>query len=137
MEALSFSDQLDTIDFVRVTQWLSTSYWSPGIQQAKVEKGAKNSTVTAGAFIDGQQVAFARVMSDTTRFAYLADVVVDESFRRRGIATALVEYLLQHPVLKDVEHWYLITQDAMAVYEPLGFHKFNNPNRTIMVMHRQ
>lgn len=134
--SLQFTDDLNQIDFAQVTQWLSKSYWSPGILQTIVEKGAQHSTVVVGVFIEGKQVAFGRAISDTTRFAYVADVIVDEAFRQQGIATALMNYLIQHPKLSQVEHWYLITKDAMAVYEPLGFNRFNHPERTVMVMHR-
>lgn len=134
--SLHFTDELNQIDFEHVTQWLSASYWSPGISQAIVEKGAHHSTVVVGVFIDGKQVAYGRAISDTTRFAYVADVIVDGAFRQQGIATALMNYLIHHPKLDQVEHWYLITKDAMAVYEPLGFNRFNHPERTVMVMHR-
>lgn len=136
MNGLSFSDQLADIDFARVSKWLADSYWSPGIGRNMVEQGASNSTVCVGAFIDGQQVAFGRVISDTTRFAYVADVVVAEAWRRRGIATQLMQYLLQHPRLAAVQNWYLITMDAQGVYAPLGFARYDPPNRTIMSLHR-
>ena len=101
--SLHFTDELNQIDFEHVTHWLSASYWSPGISQAIVEKGARHSTVVVGVFIDGKQVAYGRAISDTTRFAYVADVVVDEAFRQQGIATALMNYLIHHPKLDQVE----------------------------------
>lgn len=136
MTDIDISDQLEHFDFERITRWLAASYWSPGISQAAVEKGARSSTVVSGAFCNGQQIAFARVVSDTTRFAYVCDVIVDETFRQQGIATRLMDYLLHHPRLTEVEHWYLITRDAQAVYTPLGFQRYNPPDRTVMVLHR-
>ena len=136
MSALYFSDQLSDIDFARISAWLAASYWSPGISRERVEQGAAHSTVCVGAFIEGQQVAFGRVISDTTRFAYVCDVIVDEIWRQQGIATQLMQYLLQHPRLATVENWYLITMDAQGVYAPLGFTRYNPPNRTVMSLHR-
>lgn len=136
MSEPEFSDDVLRFDFARITTWLAASYWSPGITQARVEQGARHSTVAAGIFVDGLQVGFGRVVSDTTRFAYVCDVIVDENWRKRGLASALMRYLLQHPRLCQVEHWYLITADAQAVYAPLGFAEYRRSDRTLMSLHR-
>lgn len=136
MTGVSLSDRLDAFDLDAVTDWLAASYWSPGISRARVEQGARHSTVCAGAFADGRQIGFARVISDTTRFAYLCDVIVDTAWRGRGIGTRLTEYLLAHERLRTVENWYLITADAQEVYRPHGFAEFCRPDRTVMSLHR-
>lgn len=136
MSEPQFIDDLERLDFERITRWLAASYWSPGIERARVEQGARHSSVASGIFLDGQLVGFGRVVSDTTRFAYICDVIVDENWRRRGLASALVRHFLQHPRLKDVENWYLLTADAQAVYSPLGFAEYCRPDRTLMSLHR-
>ena len=116
------------MDFVRVTAWLAASYWSPGIAGDTVERGARHSAVVIGAFTpDGAQVGYARVVSDCTRFAYLADVIVDEAHRGRGIARAMMRYALDHPELATVRTWTLATNDAHGVYAPLGFRPIAEP----------
>ncbi|HVT80024.1 MAG TPA: GNAT family N-acetyltransferase [Phycisphaerae bacterium] len=114
-------DAILRVDFPAVTAWLAASYWSPGILQARVEQGARNSTLVIGTYRDGKQVAFARVVSDTTRFAYLSDVIVDAAQQGKGIARAMVQFALTHPALAGVEKWFLRTEDAHGVYAPLGF----------------
>lgn len=111
-----------TMDFARVTGWLAGSYWSPGIAREMVERGARHSALVIGAFMtDGTQVGFARVVSDCTRHAYLADVIVDGAHRGKGIGRAMIRYALTHPELATVKRWVLATADAQAVYAPLGF----------------
>jgi GNAT superfamily N-acetyltransferase len=114
-------DSLLRIDFAAVHVWLAASYWSPGISRQRVEQGARNSAVVIGAYLEGKQVGFARVVSDTTRFAYLSDVIVDAGHKGKGIGRAMVQFALSHPALAEVEKWFLRTEDAHGVYEPLGF----------------
>jgi len=119
---------LTNIDWSRVREWLSSSYWSPGITREQVERAARHSSLVLGAFKDGQQVAYLRVVSDKTRFAYLCDVWVEVSHRRRGLAQAMVRRAIEHPDYATVA-WVLVTADAHALYEPLGFRPLGEPQR--------
>lgn len=119
---------VDTMDFDRVVAMLETAYWSKGISKEEVIKGAENSALVVGAFVDGEQIAYARAISDKTRFGYVCDVFVDERFRKRGIGQALVKAIMSHPDLEDVYQWLLITGDAYGVYEKCGFHPLDRPN---------
>ena len=116
------------MDFARVQAWLAATYWTPGIARERVERAARNSALVLGAFTaDGTQVGFARVVSDKTRFGYFCDVVVDEAYRHRGLARAMVEYALAHPEFATVTTWTLATRDAHGVYTPLGFKPVTDP----------
>jgi len=116
------------MDFARVHAWLAATYWTPGIARETVERAARNSALLIGAFtLEGVQIGYARVVSDQTRFAYLCDVVVDEPYRRQGVAGAMVRFALDHPELAAVRTWTLATRDAHGVYEPLGFHPMTDP----------
>lgn len=110
------------VDFVRVHGWLSSSYWTPGIERERVERAAWNSALVLSAFApDGVQAGFLRVVSDRTRFAYLCDVWVDESHRGHGLARTMVRHAMEHPDFVTVSTWTLGTKDAQQVYAPLGF----------------
>jgi len=63
-------DSLARVDFDKVTAWLTATYWSPGIQKPEVIRGARNSTIVAGCYLDGAQVGYLRLVSDKTRFAF-------------------------------------------------------------------
>ena len=115
------SDDVDRIDFEIVHSWLASTYWSPGISRERVERAAKHSTLLVGVYEEDRQVGYLRVVSDTTRFAYICDVFVDESARKRGIAKAMVRYALSHPDHDAVDRWILATRDAHDVYRECGF----------------
>ncbi|WP_255988947.1 GNAT family N-acetyltransferase [Chitinolyticbacter albus] len=127
-----FDFDLAAMDWPRITGWLASSYWSPGISQRYVEQGARASTVVIGAFVDGVQVGYGRAVSDTVRFLYLADIYVDEAWRGRGIASELVRQLLAHPLLAQVASGYLLTGDAHALYRRFGFDTYPTPERFIL-----
>jgi GNAT superfamily N-acetyltransferase len=118
----------DNMDFVKVTIMLAGSYWSKGIKIDEVKKGAANSALVIGAFHGSEQIGYARVVSDKTRFAYILDVFVDERYRRNGIGQMMVNRILTHDSLKDVYQWLLITKDAHGVYGKSGFKELGNPD---------
>jgi N-acetylglutamate synthase-like GNAT family acetyltransferase len=117
------------MDFKRVTEMLATSFWSPGILDNEVIKGAQNSALVVGAFnSEDQQIGYARAISDKTRFAYILDVFVNEKYRKQGIGQAMVVHMMAHPEMKDVYQWLLITKDAHEVYQKVGFKITERPN---------
>jgi ribosomal protein S18 acetylase RimI-like enzyme len=120
-------DDIGRVDFERVHGWLSANYWSPGIVRWKVEQAAAHSAVVIGVYCGQVQVGYGRVVSDTTHFAYLADVHVDEPYRGHGIARAMVRFVQNHPLLKDAPHITLKTLDAHGVYAGVGFEPIADP----------
>jgi predicted N-acetyltransferase YhbS len=120
----------DEMDFIKITEMLTTAYWCKGIKIDEVKKGASNSALVVGAFLKSSaQIGFARVISDKTRFAYINDVIVDEAFQKQGIGQSMMKHILSHPELKDVYQWFLITSTAHGVYRKVGFRDLSNPER--------
>ena len=72
-------------------------------------------------FHQGKQMGFSRVITDYSEFASLWDVFIDESFRRKGVGKALMNYIFQHPNLKGIFRWFLMTEDAHGLYQKFGF----------------
>ncbi len=120
-------DDLTRIDFARVHEWLAATYWSPGIERRKVEQAARMSTLVIGAYRNEEQVGYARVVSDTVRFAYLADVYVDAAYRGYGLGRAIVRFAMEHPLLAEARSMLLATHDAHGVYAALGFEPLAHP----------
>src|ERR1700722_709635 len=118
-------------DFEAVHTWLAGTYWSPGISREQVERGARHSTIVVGAFEKetGAQAGFLRVVSDTTRFAWICDVFVDSAHRSKGLARQMVRFAVEHPDLVDVSRWILATRDAHDVYRSAGFGPLPEPSR--------
>ena len=90
---------IGSFDFDVVHRYLSeVAYWSPGISREKVERSATHS-LAFGLFHRGVQIGYARAITDTVSFAYLADVFVLPGRQRDGLGTWLVECVLAHPDL--------------------------------------
>lgn len=136
MQSIQYRAGCPAMDFEKVTAWLAASFWVQGITRAEVEKSAQNSGLVAGAFLpDGTQVAYARAISDKTRFAYVSDVYVDEAYRGQGIGRGILAYMMAHPDMADVYQWLLRTKDAHGVYQALGFGPITGAERWMEVWH--
>ncbi len=120
------SDDPARLDFDVVHGYLTRSYWSPGIAREAVERAARHS-LPFGLYDGGRQVGYARVVTDRTTFAYLADVFVLEAHRGRGLGVFLVESVLAHPDLQGLRRWLLATRDAHTLYARSGFRALAAP----------
>lgn len=78
-------------------------------------------SVCFGVFHEGKQIGFARVITDYSEFASIWDVFINEEHRRKGIGQALMQYLLDHPKLKGIFRWFLMTEDMHPLYLKFGF----------------
>jgi N-acetylglutamate synthase-like GNAT family acetyltransferase len=127
-EGYRISNDPSLLDRAMIHEFLSRSYWSPGISRALVERAIDHSLCFA-VYHEARQVGFARVVTDYASFAYLADVFVLEAHRRRGLARWLVQSILAHPGLATVRRFTLVTRDAQALYKACGFTDLAHPER--------
>jgi N-acetylglutamate synthase-like GNAT family acetyltransferase len=126
------------MDFDKITDMLKDAFWCIGIKKDEVIQGAQNSALLVGAFAnDNKQIGFSRVISDKTRFAYILDVIVDDNYRKQGIGQAMIKFILNHPDLKDVYQWLLITKDAHGVYQKVGFNTIACPSDWMEIRYKR
>lgn len=117
----TLSSDRDRIDIDRVHLFLAEeSYWARGVSKEFVARSLEGA-LAFGIYCRGEQVGFARVITDCTRLAYLLDVFIDQNHRGRGLGTWLAATVQTHPDLTSVTRWLLATADAHAVYERAGF----------------
>ena len=134
---LEFSTDRTRLDVTMIHAYLANeSYWVPGIARASVEKCIKNS-LCFGAYLDGRQIGFARLVTDFVRYAHLLDVFVLPEFRGRGIGKLLMEHILEHPELRTIVRYTLGTKDAHKLYAKYGFTAFANPERQMELLRPQ
>lgn len=123
----TISTDRQRLDIAAIHEFLTQSYWSPGIPVSVVERAIANS-ICFGLFHDGRQVGFARVVTDTATFAYLADVYVLDAHRGKGLSKWLMEVIMQHEDLQGLRRFMLATRDAHGLYRQFGFLPLANPS---------
>lgn len=134
MSAYEISTDPSRFDVTAIHAFLAQSYWSPGVPRSTIERAIANS-LCFGTLWQGQQVGFARVVTDRATFAYLCDVYVLEAHRGRGLAQELMNHVMRHPDLQGLRRMMLATSDAHGLYAKYGFTPLAAPDR-MMEVHR-
>jgi GNAT superfamily N-acetyltransferase len=128
MKPYNISTDATRLDVNAIHAFLASTYWSPGIPLATVRRAIENS-VCVGAYVQGKQVGFARVVTDKATFAYLADVYVLEEHRGNAVSKRMLECLFELQELQGLRRMLLVTRDAHALYEKFGFKALATPAR--------
>lgn len=128
------TDQAD-LDFEFIHQFISRSYWATGIPAQTLKKAIEHSLCFGVFDAAGQQIGFARVITDKATFAYLADVFIIESVRGRGISKWLIETIVNHSDLQGLRRIMLATRDAHGLYSQYGFSGIENPEMLMQIWH--
>lgn len=113
------SDDPEKIQPDRVCQLLGNSYWAKDRPRDRVKASIANS-LCFGVYADGRQIGFARCVTDFATVYWLADVIIDPAYRRRGLGKALVDAVVHHEKLAGCAG-ILATQDAHGLYAQYGF----------------
>jgi GNAT superfamily N-acetyltransferase len=121
------------LDVSTVYRFLSEqSYWARGRSRKLIERSI-NKSFCFGVYTENSgpvvQVGFARVISDYTTFAYLADVFILPAYQGQGLGKWLVSTILNHPEMQLVGRWALFTEDAQGLYQQFGFVNEQDPQR--------
>jgi GNAT superfamily N-acetyltransferase len=122
----ALSSDPNRLDLELIHAFLSTSYWSLGLPR-EVLLRAIDGSLCFGVYQGKSQVGFARVITDKATFAYLCDVFVLESYRGRGLGRWLMEAVVNHPDLRGLRRFVLVTRDAHGLYEQFGFRPLARP----------
>jgi GNAT superfamily N-acetyltransferase len=125
---IELDDDKQRLDVARIHGWLASSYWSPGIERGLVERAIAGSHCL-GAYRHGEQVGFARAITDHATFAWIADVWIDEASRGQGLGRRMVRWFIDHPDFAGIRRIGLTTADAHGVYAKLGFTALLRPDR--------
>lgn len=116
------STDLSRMDLDRVHHWLSTdAYWAMGRPREKVEEAARTS-LNIGVFAaDGEQVGYARVVTDGATFGWVCDVYVDRAHRGRGLGVRLAAEVVSRLEPLGLKRVMLATRTAHDLYARFGF----------------
>jgi len=123
------------LDLDVIHGFLTMSYWARGVPRETVARSMEHS-LCFGAFDEGRQIGFARVVSDRATFAYICDVFALESHRGSGVGKSLMAAIMSHPELLGLRRWTLFTRDAHGLYRQFGFGAAAHPERLMEVVDR-
>jgi predicted GNAT family acetyltransferase len=124
-----FSADPARLDRARVHELLSEhAYWATGrtreAQDAAIAVSRNYGIYTPA----GEQIAYARAVTDGVTFAWLADVIVDPAHRGRGLGTRLVDGALADLDALGLKRVLLkAAPEARAVYLRAGFAGLEEP----------
>jgi GNAT superfamily N-acetyltransferase len=120
-DGFELDDDRDRIDVDAVHSFLSEhAYWALGRPRERQHRLVRESARVLGLYREGEQVGFARAVSDANSIAYLADVYVLPEHRGRGLGLELVREMVERGPLAHVR-WILHTKDGHGLYAKLGF----------------
>ena len=123
------------LDMDTIVDMLTRAYWAVGRPREKTERAYQNSLVF-GVYDGDRQIGMARIITDTSIFAYLCDVFIHEDYRAQGLGKWLMQTIMEHPDLVDVRRWLLVTSDAHGLYEQFGFNTIEDPEHWMQVFRR-
>jgi GNAT superfamily N-acetyltransferase len=128
------STDRDRLSLDVIHSFLTNCYWAKGIPRDVVARSIAHA-LCFGVYDNHAQVGFARVVTDFATIAYLGDVFLLPSHRGRGLGKWLMECIVQHPALRNLRRWILLTRDAHRLYSQFGFTPLKAPER-YMELHR-
>ncbi|MFC1975444.1 GNAT family N-acetyltransferase [Chloroflexota bacterium] len=106
------------------------SYWAQGRSLAIVEKSIEHSLCFGMYDRAGEQIGFARVVTDYATFAWLCDVFILETHRGQNLGKWLIECIINYSDLQMPKRMLLATQDAHELYRRYGnFEELQNAER--------
>jgi N-acetylglutamate synthase-like GNAT family acetyltransferase len=115
--------------------FLKNSYWAKDISFEKVKSSIHNS-YCFGAFLNENQIGFARVITDFNSLAYLLDVFIINEFQNKGFGKQLLDSVFNDEKLSKIKKWILATNDAQALYKQYGFYILDNSSNKYMIRER-
>ena len=118
---LELTDDRSRVDLAQLLELYRATWWAHDRSQEQVKRALENSRPVITAWEGATLVGFARVISDLTFRATIWDVIVRPSHQGRGVGKALMDFVLNHPDLKSISMFLLLTKDKHSFYEGLGF----------------
>ena len=101
-----------------------SEWWSTGRTPAETKKVVENSDLIFGLCQSDTKrlIAFARVLTDFVFKALIFDVIVSAQYRDKALGKAIVEAILAHPDLREVQHLELYClPELVPFYQKWGF----------------
>jgi GNAT superfamily N-acetyltransferase len=118
-EDFTLTDDASRIDLAATKILLRNTHWGVRRPPDVVERMIQHSLPFVLLHKDAQ-IGFGRAVTDYTVFSWIADIVIDPAYQRRGLGKWMMRCIAQHP---DIKHTQMVlqTRDAHGLYEKYGF----------------
>ena len=131
-EFITVSTDTDKLDPVFIHRHLNQTRWARDRSLEEVKTAIQNS-LNFGIYYQGQQVGYARLLTDYMFMAYLLDVFIAQEHRGKGFALHLMKSILSNERLQNIKIWRLGTDDAHGLYEKVGFKAIEQPEKLMEI----
>ncbi len=109
------------IDLDQLVKHYQHGWWSQNRKKADVKKMLANSNVAISLWHGKKLIGFARVLTDFVYRATIWDVIIHPDYQGQGLGKLIMERVVNHPKLKKVSYFWLITSDKQKFYKKLGW----------------
>lgn len=119
---IQFCDHKSQIDLKQLQALFKRgAFWAQERSIEDLSIAIANSEPVVSVWDGDRLIGFARATSDGIYRATIWDVVIDPDYRGAGLGGKLVETVLSHPRMNQVERVYLMTTHQQRFYERIGF----------------
>lgn len=106
---------LELQDLYRFTKWGR----SRSLEQ--IERMLEGTSMCFSIRKEGKMVAFCRLLTDFVFRGSIWDIMVHPDHQGKGLGSALMDYLLEHPRVRDIPMIITYTSELVPFLERLGF----------------
>jgi predicted GNAT family N-acyltransferase len=116
-------DQLNDNQVQQLNKLFQEMWWAKERTMDDIAIMLKNSMSFGVVERDTQNlVAYARVLTDEIKYAFIFDVIVVDYHRGKGLGKLIMDAIIAHPRLKNVKNFELTcAPDMVGFYEKFGF----------------
>lgn len=130
-----FSVEKHQVDLTQLQNLFNLSaFWAKDRTLQGLKTAIAHSEPVVSVWDRKRMIGFARATSDGVYRATIWDVVIHPDYQGAGLGRKLVQTVLAHPHIHQVERVYLMTTHEQAFYERIGFQENQT---TTMVIHHQ
>ena len=132
---IHFSIEKNQIDLSQLQRLFNASaFWAKDRSLHALKIMIANSEPVVSVWDKARMIGFARATSDGIYRATIWDVVIHPDYQGAGLGRKLVQTVLDHPHINQVEKVYLMTTHEQKFYSCMGFEENQT---TTMIIHNQ
>jgi len=117
---ITFSERKD-FDPAQLVTLYDGAPWAKARTVDGIKDMLARTDLAISAWDGPRMIGFGRVLTDYVYRASIWDLIVDSAYQGQEIGTQIMQRILEHPDLKQVELFWLCTRDKQSFYEKLGF----------------